>query len=42
MSYLVNKIIRSFIDQQEKINSNAIYRKNKFVNKERSLEVEDV
>lgn len=42
MSYLVNKIIRSFIAQQENINPNAIYRKNKFVDKERTIEIEDV
>ena len=42
MSYLVNKIITSFIAQQEKIGPNAIYRKNKFVDHERTVEVEDV
>ena len=42
MSYLVNKIITSFIEQQNQISNTAIYRKNKLVDKERRVEVDGV
>lgn len=42
MSYLVNKIIRALLDWQNSISSTAIYRRHKFVNKERDVEVDGV
>ena len=39
---LVNKIVLSLLDQQNKISPTAIYRKTKFVDKERTVEVNDV
>lgn len=41
MSYLVNRIIRALIDTQNTISPTAIYRRHKFVNKERDVEVVD-
>ena len=42
MCFLANKIVLSLLDQQNQISPNAIYRKHKFVGRERTVEVNEV